>query len=75
MSEAIATIVKMMESLPETRQEQVVDHLREYLLDLQDELRWDESFKRTQSKLGEVANQVRKDIAEGKTEPMDYSKL
>ncbi len=75
MSEAIATIVKMMESLPETRQEQVVDHLREYLLDLQDELRWDESFKRTQSKLAEVANQVRKDIAEGKTEPMDYSKL
>ena len=58
----------MMESLPEIRQEQVVDHLREYLLDLEDEFRWDESFKRTQGKLSEVANQVRNDIEETKTE-------
>lgn len=46
-SPAIATIVKMLESLPESAQEQVVEHLREYLADLQDELEWDALFKKT----------------------------
>jgi hypothetical protein len=36
-STAIVTVTKM-ESLPEPTQEQVVEHLREYLEDLQDEL-------------------------------------
>ena len=40
-STAIATVTKMMESLPEPAQNQVAEHLREYLEDLQDELRWD----------------------------------
>jgi len=40
-SEAIATVIKMIESLPETAQERVVDHLREYITELQDELEWD----------------------------------
>lgn len=44
---AINTMVKMMESLPNDRQEQVVDHLREYLADLADEAEWDEQFART----------------------------
>ena len=39
-SESIATVVRMMESLPETAQNQVAAHLREYLLEIQDELRW-----------------------------------
>jgi hypothetical protein len=36
-STAIATVVKMMESLPETTQNQVVEHLREYIIEIQDE--------------------------------------
>jgi uncharacterized membrane-anchored protein len=36
-SNAIATVVKMMESLPETEQNQVVEHLREYITEMQDE--------------------------------------
>jgi hypothetical protein len=40
-SKAIATVQKMLESLPEEAQERVVEHLREYILDLQDELEWD----------------------------------
>jgi hypothetical protein len=36
-SRAIATLVKIMESLPETLQDKVVEHLREYLEDLRDE--------------------------------------
>ena len=44
-SEAIITVTKMMESLPAPVQDQVVDHLREYLDDLRDELQWDVSTK------------------------------
>jgi hypothetical protein len=47
-SKAIATVQKMLESLPEEAQERVVEHLREYILDLQDELEWDALFARTQ---------------------------
>ena len=37
-STAIATMTKMMESLPEPVQDQVVEHLREYLEESQDAL-------------------------------------
>ena len=37
-SPAIATVVKMLESLPEAVQDHVAEHLREYRADLQDEL-------------------------------------
>jgi hypothetical protein len=37
LSRTIATLVKIMESLPETLQDKVVEHLREYLEDLRDE--------------------------------------
>jgi hypothetical protein len=36
-SRAIATLVKIRESLPETLQDKVVEYLREYLEDLRDE--------------------------------------
>ena len=47
-SPAITTVVKMMESLPQDLQDTIAEHLREYLADLQDELKWDNSFKKTQ---------------------------
>ena len=74
-STAIATIEKMLESLPEEVQERVVEHLREYILDLQDELRWDALFKRTQDKLIAAARRAREEIAAGKAEPMDFEQL
>lgn len=37
-STTIATVVKMMESLPETAQAQVVEYLRQSIEDLRDEL-------------------------------------
>lgn len=46
-SNTITTLFKMMESLPEPVQDQVVEHLREYIFDLQDELGWDRQFKKT----------------------------
>lgn len=38
-SPAITTIVKMVESLPDELQEQVAEHIREYIADLEEERR------------------------------------
>jgi hypothetical protein len=72
---AITAIVKMMETLPEETQSQVVEHLCEWLLDMEAESMWDESFARTQKKLYKAAQDVRKQVADGKAEPMDLSRL
>jgi hypothetical protein len=45
-STAIATVVKMMETLPEDAQDQVVNHLRDYQEEMRDNARWDSTFKR-----------------------------
>ncbi len=74
-SNAIATIVQMVESLPEQAQEQVVEHLREYIEDLRDEREWDLAFKRTATRLRAVSRRVKQEIAAGKTEPLDLDRL
>ncbi|KYC41219.1 hypothetical protein WA1_03800 [Scytonema hofmannii PCC 7110] len=74
-STAIATMVKMMESLPEDLQNQIVEHLREYIEDLRDEMQWDATFQKTQHKLVAAARQAKQEIAEGKAAPLDYDQL
>ena len=74
-SPAITTVVTMMEFLPIDLQEQVADHLREYIADLQDEQQWDASFKKTQDSLIAAARKARQEIAEGKAAPLDYEQL
>jgi hypothetical protein len=74
-SAAITTVVKMMESLPVEVQEKVVDHLRDYIEDLQDEIRWNESFQRTQDKLVAAAKRAKQEIAEGQATALDYDQL
>ena len=74
-STAVTTIVKMLESLPVEVQEQVAEHLREYIDDLQDEMRWNKSFQRTQSKLIAAAQRAKQEIAEGQAIAMDYDQL
>lgn len=71
----IATVVKMIESLPEAAQSRVVEHLREYLADMKDEIHWDSTFSKTQPKLVEAARRARQQIAEGHAKPMDYEQL
>jgi len=73
--EAIATVVKMMESLPNEVQDRVAEHLRDYIEELQDELRWDELFEQTQASLVTAARQAKQEIAEGKATPMDEEQL
>jgi hypothetical protein len=74
-SKAVATVIKMMESLPEPAQDQIVDHLRDHIADMQDEMRWDRSFEKTQQQLITAARRAKQEIAEGKSEPMDYDRL
>lgn len=75
MTTAIATITKMLETLPEEAQQRVVEHLREYIQDLQDELLWDALFQRTQDQLVAVARRAKAEIAMGRAEPMDFERL
>jgi hypothetical protein len=74
-AEAIATLIKMMESLPEAAQGLVVAHLREYIEDLRDELQWDVSFDKTQEQLAAAARRAKQEIAEGRAKTMDYDQL
>jgi hypothetical protein len=74
-SAAIATIVKMVESLPDELQEKVVEHIRDYIADLEDEKRWDTSFQRTQGNLVAAARRAKQEIAAGQSVPMDYEQL
>jgi hypothetical protein len=74
-SPAITTIVKMVESLPDELQEQVVEHVRAYLVELEEEKRWDTSFKRTQDNLVAAARKAKAEIAAGLATSMDYEQL
>ncbi|OGO41266.1 MAG: hypothetical protein A2W36_05645 [Chloroflexi bacterium RBG_16_58_14] len=73
-SSAIFTLVKMLECLPEDAQNQVVEHLRDYIADLEDDLEWDASFKNTQSKLISAAKTANREIEQGKSIPMDFDR-
>lgn len=63
--EVVVTIIKMMEYLPEATQDQVVEHLREYILHLEDELEWDRAFEEKQTQLIAAARCAREEIAAG----------
>ncbi|MFH0792700.1 MAG: hypothetical protein V2A74_01565 [bacterium] len=71
----ITTIAKMLESLPESVQDRVVEHLREYIEDLRDEQRWDEQFKGSQEHLAAAARRAKKQMADGLAKPMDLDAL
>jgi hypothetical protein len=74
-SPIVTTIVKMVESLPDDLQEKVADHIRDYIADLEDEKRWDESFNRTQESLVAAARKAKQQIAAGEALPMNYEQL
>jgi len=75
LSTAIVTMVKLLEALPETTQAQVVEHLREYVAEIQDDVEWDIQFQRAQKQLVLAAQQAKQGIAAGLAEPMDYTRL
>jgi hypothetical protein len=72
-SAAITTIIKMVESLPDDLQERVSEHIREYIADLEDEAKWESSFQKSHANLVAAAQQAKREIAEGKSVPMDFT--
>jgi hypothetical protein len=74
-SPAISTIVKMVESLPDELQAQVVEHVRSYLAEIEEEKRWDASYQRTKPNLVAAARKAKAEIAAGLSTPMDYEQL
>ena len=73
--EGIDAAIEMMQSLPETLQQQVAEYLKEYIAELKDELQWDESFKKTQPQLVAAAQRAKQEIAEGKAQEMRLNEL
>jgi len=71
----ILTVVKMMESLPEATQKRVVEHLRDYLAEMDDEAEWDALFASTQPQLAAEGQRVRAEVEQGLAKPMDYDRL
>ncbi len=74
-SATIATLLKMVESLPDELQEKIVEHIRDFIADLEDEKRWDALFQKTQGNLVAAARKAKQDIAMGQSLPMDYEQL
>lgn len=74
-SENIITVTKLMESLSDSLQGQVIDHLREYIDTLQEEKEWDDLVEKTQTKLVDFARKAKGEIAQGKAQLMNYEKL
>jgi len=64
------TMMKMIESLPEPLQERVLEHMQDYIEHIRDELKWNESFERSQSKLVAAARQAREEIGRGRATPL-----
>ena len=71
----VATVEKMLESLPKEAQQRVVEHLQEYIQDLQDEKFWSDQFEGTQEQLVKAARRARSEIAAGKAVLMDFYRL
>ena len=69
------TMMKMIESLPEPLQELALEHMQQYIEVIRDELKWNETFGRSQSKLVAAARQAREEIARGKATPMNVKDL
>lgn len=74
-SNAVATVIRMMEELPEATQNQVVEHLREYLEDVLDENQWDNTFRKSHAKLVAAARRAKREIADGKSKLLDADQL
>lgn len=74
-SPAILAMTRIMEALPESTQERIVDLLQEYLLEIEDDLEWDALFQRMRPQLAAAGERAREEIVQGETQPLDYDQL
>ena len=73
-TKAIETAIKLLETLPESTQQQLVDELRRLALEAQDEAKWDQLFSGTNG-LKAAAQKARQAMVEGRATDMDFDKL
>lgn len=74
-SSAAATLTEMLDALPETLRDRVVEHVREYIYDLSDEAEWGRAFEGTKPGLVAAARRAKAEIARGLAEPLDPDRL
>ena len=66
---------RQADEIVEAAQKEAAEHLRTYLAEAQTEQKWEQAFTKTQYKLANAAHLARHQIAEGKSEPMDFDRL
>lgn len=69
------TIIKMMETLPERVQDRILDDIKHIIAEALDDLEWDGQFEKHRKGLVTMARKVKKQMAKGMAEPMDYARL
>ena len=69
------TITKMIESLPKSVQERVLEEIKPLISEALDEAEWQMEFEGSQENLVSIARKVKREIKAGRAEPMDYEKL
>jgi hypothetical protein len=75
MSKAAETATKMIEFLPESVQDRVVEELRILVENVREEAKWDALIESKKDRLVAAARKARKEIAVGKATEMDFDKL
>jgi hypothetical protein len=69
------TITKMIQALPESLQERVLEEIKPIIAEALDEAEWQMQFERSEERMIAIARNAKQAIKEGKAEPMDYKKL
>ena len=75
MNNISETILRMVQSLPESIQVTVLEELKKIVAEKIDEAKWNMQFEQKQDQLIAAAKKVKEQIAAGKVEEMDYEKL
>ncbi len=69
------TITKMIESLPKSVQERVLEEIKPIIAEALDEAEGQMEFEGSQENLVSIARKVKREIKAGRAELMDYEKL
>ncbi len=68
-----ATILEMLHTLSDSEKKMVIEHLRNYIEEIREENRWDESYRNTAKNLEKHARKIKEKIALGNVKPMDFT--
>lgn len=72
---SVTILNEKLNGFPEETRERLADYISEHLDEFEDELRWQESYSKTSSKLADFAQDAREEILAGKAEEFDFDKL